>query len=122
MEQGKLAEAAKVLTRCMALACGDDGRALLGYVYAVTGRRVEALHIVDTLSARWKGGNERSGIAFGIAQVHAGLGEREHALDWLERGVETGAFMLYLGIDPTLRSLHAEPRFGALLKQVRLPE
>ncbi|MFN2397460.1 MAG: hypothetical protein ABR543_02265 [Gemmatimonadaceae bacterium] len=50
------------------------------------------------------------------------MGEREQALDWLERAVETGAFILYLGIDPTFRSLHPEPRFRALLKKVGLEE
>jgi hypothetical protein len=30
--------------------------------------------------------------------------------------------MLYAGIDPTLRPLHAEPRFRALVRRLGLPE
>ena len=121
-QQGKLDHAAEVLAKCMALACGDHGRAILGYVYAVSGRRAEARQVVDTLSARWTDGNEDAGIAFGIAQVYAGLGQPERALDWLERGVETGSYMVYLGVDPLLHSLHGSPRFQALLTKLGLPE
>ena len=121
-QQGRFGEAERSLMTCLALACGDIGRALLGHVYAVTGRRAEAEQIADALRARWERGDRDTGVAYGIVQIYAGLGDRMRALDWLERGVESGAFMLYAGIDPTLRPLHAEPRFRALVRRLGLPE
>jgi serine/threonine-protein kinase len=121
-QQGRFREAEQSLMKCLALECGDIGRALLGHVYAVTGRRAEAEQIANALRARWNQGDRDAGVAFGIAQIYAGLGDRMRALEWLERGVESGAFMLYAGIDPILRPLHAEPRFRALVRRLGLPE
>ena len=57
-----------------------------------------------------------------VAQVYVALGDQTRALDWLERGVGTDPYLVYLGIDPTFRPLHAEPRFRVLLKKVGLDE
>jgi tetratricopeptide (TPR) repeat protein len=125
-EQKNYKEAAKAATRCIALGWDVRGRAILGYVYARSGRRVEAQRIIDTLTTRWlekkKAGLTAPDVATGIAQVHVGLGDRAAALNWLERGARTDSYQLYLGIDPTFRSLHTEPRFRALLKETRLHE
>ena len=59
-------------------------------------------------------------MAIRIAQVYVGLEERERALDWLERSIGKEMYAVYLDIDPTFRSLHAEPRFRAMLKILRL--
>ncbi|MGI9076391.1 MAG: tetratricopeptide repeat protein, partial [Gemmatimonadaceae bacterium] len=121
MYLGRYDESVEAFKKCIKLGCEADEN--LGYIYAVTGRRAEAVRVIDSLKARWK---ERKGFdaviaPHGIAVVYAGLGEREQAVDWLERAVERGDFfMLYLGIDPAFRSLHAEPRFRALLKKVGL--
>jgi serine/threonine protein kinase/Tfp pilus assembly protein PilF len=110
------------------LALGGDGdavRAGLGHIYAVSGRRVEALRILDTLRNRWaerKGQVTSYGTAMGIAEIYTGLGDRERALDWLERAAAPGAFMLYLAIEPQLLPLHGEPRFQALLRKVGLAD
>jgi len=126
LEQRKFKEAAKAWQDCLRLAPGCDGRASLAYINAVTGRRAEAMKVADTLEAQWKQERGTSGTsswrAQDLATVYAGLGEKEKALRWLERGTETHAYMLYLGIDPTLRSLRDEPRFKAVLKKIGLPE
>ena len=122
-QQQRYDKAAEAAMKCIALGWDVHGRALLGYVYAKSGRRVQALKLVDTLTARWR---ERSGelavsdVATGIAQIYAGLGDPGRALDWLERAAGTEMYVGYLGIDPTFRSLHAEPRFRTLLKTVGL--
>jgi TolB-like protein/DNA-binding SARP family transcriptional activator/Tfp pilus assembly protein PilF len=122
-EQERYDEAAEAARKCIALGWAVHGRALLGYVYAKSGRRVEALKLVDTLTARWRERNGElavSDVATGIAEIYAGLGDSRRALDWLERSVGTDMQAGYLGIDPTFRSLHSEPRFGTLLKAVGL--
>ena len=120
-QQRKFEKAEEALAHCNPRACGEIGRPLLGYVYAATGRRSEALRILDTLTAHWRAQHGAPGLAYGIAQVYVGLGAPESALRWLEREAETGDSMLYTGIDPIFRSLHAEPRFRAILKKKRLP-
>jgi len=122
-EQQQYDKAAAAATKCIALGWDVHGSALLGYVYAKSGRRVEALKLVDTLTAKWRKRNGElavSDVATGIAQIYAGLGDAGRALDWLERAVGTDMYVGYLGIDPTFRSLHAEPRFRTLLKAVGL--
>jgi len=124
-EQQRYAKASEAAAKCIALGCDVHGRALLGYLHARSGRRAQALTIVDTLQARWQkaqGRRTKPDIAIGIAQVYAGLGEHEPALTWLERGVGDAMYSAYLAVDPTFRSLHAEPRFQALLKRVRLAQ
>jgi DNA-binding SARP family transcriptional activator len=123
VEQQQYDKAAEAATKCIALGWDVHGRAILGYVYAKSGRRVDALKVVDTLVARWRAGNGEhavSDVATGIAQIYAGLGDSRRGLDWLERAVGADMYVGYLGIDLTFRSLHSEPRFRTLLKTVGL--
>jgi tetratricopeptide (TPR) repeat protein len=121
LQQGKFEEAAKVGQDCHRVVPACDDRSYRAYVDAVIGRQAEALKVVDTLEAQWKQ-QEIPGIAMDLATVYAGLGEKEKALGWLERGTETHAFMGYVGIEPTYSSLRGEPRFKAVLKKIGLPE
>ena len=124
-EQQSFAKAAEAAQKCIALGSAIHGRALLGYVLARSGRRTEALNMVDSLQQRWREAKARHtdpDIAIGIAQIYAGLEERQQALDWLERSVGREFYAIYLDIDPTFRTLHAEPRFQAVLKRLRLME
>jgi tetratricopeptide (TPR) repeat protein len=125
-QMGRLADAEQAWRRCLRVApkgC-DYARAQLGYIYAATGRRSQALQVLDTLKGQFqnaKGRTATSSVAFDIATVYIGLGDRAEALNWVERAVEGHALLLYLGIDPMFRSLANEPRFQAVLKKVGLP-
>ena len=124
-EQQLYDQAIEAARKCIALGWDVHGRSHLGYLYARAGRRVEAQRIAATLTSQRRE-REESGLAVppdaatGIARVYAGLGDRARALDWLDRGVGTDSYQVYLGIDATFRSLHAEPRFRALLKKIGL--
>ena len=99
-------------------------RARLGYIYARTGRRKQALQVLDTLATELRNAKDKISIvnrSQDIAIVHVGLGHRDEAMTWLERAASERVEMLYLGIDPLFRSLHDEPRFQALLKKIGLP-
>jgi hypothetical protein len=51
-----------------------------------------------------------------MALIHAGLGERERALLWLERAYSArDVHLVYLTVDPKWDSYRADPRFEALL-------
>ena len=124
-EQGKFQEAKAAAAKCIALGWDVHGWALLGYLHARSGSREQARRIADSLTAEWyerEGRQALPDLALGIAQVHAGLDERTRALDWLERSLGTDTYLLYLGIDPTFRSLREEPRFRALLRKLGLDE
>jgi TolB-like protein/Tfp pilus assembly protein PilF len=58
---------------------------------------------------------------FQIAEVLAFSGERERALEWLERALaRRDANLRFIKADPMLRSLRGEPRYAALLAKVNL--
>src|SRR4249919_3110957 len=61
--------------------------------------------------------------AMQIADVYAWRGEREKAFQWLERAyAQRDGGMSDLAFDPLLVSLHADPRFGDLLRRIGLPQ
>jgi serine/threonine-protein kinase len=122
-QMGRLRDAETAWTSCLRVSpkgC-DFAQAKLGYIYAATGRRHEAQQVLDTLVARVKTSKDGAGsVAFDIATVYTGLGDRAEALTWFERAAEAHTLMLYLGIEPAFRPLHNEPRFQALLKRIGL--
>ncbi len=59
--------------------------ALLGHVSAATGRRDEALKILEQLKQISK---QRFVGAYGFALVYAGLGDKDQAFQWLEKSYQ----------------------------------
>ena len=58
---------------------------------------------------------------YGWAWYYAFLGEKEKALDNLEKAYENGAFMMaWVGSEPIFDGLHSEPRYQAILKKMGL--
>jgi serine/threonine protein kinase/tetratricopeptide (TPR) repeat protein len=61
--------------------------------------------------------------AFGVAEMYARLGEKDHALEWLEKGYQArDADMVDLGTEPSFDFLHSDPRYADLLRRVGLPQ
>jgi TolB-like protein/Tfp pilus assembly protein PilF len=57
-----------------------------------------------------------------VANYYAMAGEKEKAIDWLEKAYEARNYMMvYTGCDPVYRDLHPDPRFQALLRKMNLP-
>jgi adenylate cyclase len=90
--------------------------ALLGHALAHAGRRDEALVILAELTNRWKRTNDG---AFLIAFVHAGLGDRDRAFQWLNRSVDEASLVTQLG-QPLFDDLRADPRFQQFRRRVGL--
>ena len=92
----------------------------LGYVYAVSGKRDEALKIASQFE---KLAGEKYVDAYQIASVYAGLRANDKAFHWLGVAVEErSASLVYLKTDPFLDNLHSDPRFSDILRRVGLPE
>ncbi len=57
-----------------------------------------------------------------VAAVYAWRGEKDRAFEWLERArVQHDGGMIAVRTDPFYASLHADPRFTALLRRMNLP-
>jgi uncharacterized protein YpiB (UPF0302 family) len=62
---------------------------------------------------------ERYVTPYGVAWIHAALGEREEALRWLETAYQQRAnWMLLLKIDPSFDDLRRDPRFQDLMRRM----
>jgi hypothetical protein len=56
------------------------------------------------------------------ATIQAALGQRSKAFASLEQAVtERSELVPYLRVDPRLDQLRADPRYGRLVKRLRLP-
>jgi TolB-like protein/Tfp pilus assembly protein PilF len=91
--------------------------ALLGQAYARDGQR-EAAHkvlarLTEEAKTRYVGG-------YSFALVLTGLGDKEAAIDALERAYSNGegADISIIKVDPLLDDLRGQPRFDALLQKI----
>jgi tetratricopeptide (TPR) repeat protein len=94
--------------------------ASLAHAYAISGRRTEALRILNEILAR----SRQSFVdPRNVAVIYVGLGETDQALDWLEEAYEkrNSGWLPFIGVEPDFLSLHGHPRFEALLKKMGVP-
>ena len=65
----------------------------------------------------------RARSSFGIAAVHACLGEKDAAFEWLERAFhERAAWLVFLKVAGFFATLHGDPRFDSLVKRIGIPD
>jgi len=92
----------------------------LGYVYAASGRRQEALQVIADMKAKAK---QRYVSSYAIATVYAGLGDRDKAFEWLEKAYdERSPGLTWLKAEPMLDSIRSDPRYAILLRRIGLPQ
>jgi DNA-binding winged helix-turn-helix (wHTH) protein/TolB-like protein/Tfp pilus assembly protein PilF len=97
-----------------------DMMGLLGYAYAIAGKRSEAEKILKELDQLSR---QRYVSPSHIALINIGLGEKYLAFEWLEKAYEDRNWMLgLLKVDPMFDSLRSDPRFEDLLRRVGLPQ
>ena len=118
LKKGDTAGAIAELQKTKAPDPGAWYQGFLGYAYAISGDRAKAevaLRELEELAKR----QYVSPTAF--ATIYLGLGEKEKALDWLEKAYEEqDSACWYLKIDQIYDSVRNEPRFQALLKKIGL--
>ena len=91
----------------------------LGHLYAISGRRAEALKVLDTMHAM---SSQRFVTAYAPALVHLGLGDRNQALQELQRAYdERAAWMVWLLKDPRWDPMRGDARFEAIVERVGFP-
>jgi adenylate cyclase len=90
--------------------------AALAHVYAVSGRRDDAITMFDLLMEKSR---EEYVAPSLIGAVHTGLGNTAQALEWLEKAYEQhDGLLIFLNVDPIFDPLRSEPRFMALLQRL----
>lgn len=113
--KGLYEEAEKALSRTDApLLVGG----FLGYCQARTGREAQARQLLLRLAEM-----NNPTLAYQIAVLHLGLGEGDLALDWLRKACDAHSMgIFWLKIEPIWDTLRPDPRFSALLQQLRLAD
>ena len=119
--QGEWAAAIVESERALALLPGRPSSLLgqLGYCYARTGRTAEARKIIGELETASRAAGASAWLH--TALVFVGLGERERALDALEKALAAREGDIpFLDVLLLLDDLRGQPRFEALRKQIGL--
>ncbi len=121
LARGMHEEAIRTIRKGVGLLFGSqkpDG--LLGYAYAMAGERDEALREADGLKRQWK--HRDPDAAYELVRVYAGLGDRDGALEWLDKAYqERYPSVRTARIDPQFDGLRSEPRFQDLLRRMNFP-
>ena len=115
--KGQLTEA--IAEYRAAVELNDDPLALafLGQAYARAGQKDEAQEILGRLTEVAK---SRYVSGYSLALVRLGLGDKEGAIDALERAYRNGegADIYIIRVDPFLDELRGHPRFEALAEKI----
>jgi TolB-like protein/tetratricopeptide (TPR) repeat protein/DNA-binding winged helix-turn-helix (wHTH) protein len=103
----------------------------LASAYARAGRRADANHVLRRLQELW----ERQGTApawhtarspyvcpYEVAGVYAQLGDRDRAIDWLDKAYRNRSCLYWLRQDPRFDSIRSDPRFQELLAKMNFPK
>jgi adenylate cyclase len=114
---GAIPEATAEYQKTISISDDPAPLGMLGRLYALHGRKDEAQQILQQLRQRRQ---QRYTIAYSLALVCIGLGDRNQALDWLELGYRErdGVNIGQIRIDPLLDPLHGDARFEALAEKI----
>ncbi|MDT4898267.1 MAG: eukaryotic-like serine/threonine-protein kinase [Acidobacteriota bacterium] len=93
--------------------------AALGHAYAVSGRKSEALKIIEQLKELI---NRQSYVSpYSVALIYTGLEEEDRAFEWLDRAYnERDESFIHLKVDPRLDGLRSDQRFTERLQLIKL--
>jgi tetratricopeptide (TPR) repeat protein len=115
--RGHLNEAIPEFQKSVELNNDAYSMAMLGQAYARNGQKGEAQKILARLTEEAK---SRYVSPYAWAVLYSGLGDKERAIDELERAYETGDtnYLFVVKVDPLLDDLRGDPRFEALVQKV----
>ena len=81
------------------------------------GCRGESQKALDQAIARWGHAGP-----YQLAEAYAWRGEKDRALEWLDRAVkQREGGLVNIKVDPLLRGLRGDPRYAAVLRKMNLP-
>lgn len=100
---------------------GDpEARGSLAHAFAAIGNRADAERILHDLAHRSKDSHVSPYV---LANIYAGLGEKDKAFQYLEKTYDERSLDLWLlKADLRIDNLRSDQRFQDLARRVRLPE
>jgi len=115
--KGRLVEAIPEYQKAFDLNGDPYSLGMLGQAYAYNGQKDEAQKVLARLNEQTK---SRYVAPYALVLVYLGLGEKERALDELERAYQHGEtnYLFEIKIDPLLQDLRSNPRFAALAQKI----
>jgi Flp pilus assembly protein TadD len=117
--KGQFTDAVTELEKAHSLENGPWVAGYLGYVYAAAGKKAEAEKVLAQLTDLSK----RQYIpAYTVAFIYAGLNDKDHAFEWLNKGYEEHSGLALMKVETTFDNLRGDPRFKEMLKRMNLPE
>ncbi len=92
----------------------------IGWIYAVSGRRADALKIAE----QFKDLASHAYVDFyQVAEIYAALDDKDEAFRLLEKAYEEhSSNMPFLAVDPFWDGIRSDPRYADLLRRMGLPE
>jgi tetratricopeptide (TPR) repeat protein len=94
-----------------------DSLAALAFAYAMAGNKTELESTLERLK------HHPSHAFYGLAQVHAALGDKNRAISLLEKAYqERSNRMNYLKVDPAFDILRQEPQFKQLMRKMNFEQ
>jgi TolB-like protein/DNA-binding winged helix-turn-helix (wHTH) protein/Flp pilus assembly protein TadD len=88
----------------------------LAYAYAVSGRKEEAMKIVNDLEAQ-----HNPAVDANIALIYEGLGDQDQAMTWLNKAYDS-RFNPSILLRPAFDPLRSDARFSDLLHRLGIPQ
>jgi len=115
--KGRLNEAISEFQKAVELNNDAYSLAMLGRAYARAGKKDEAQKILARMNEEAK---SRYIAPYAWALIRLGLGEKERAIDELDRAYQTGDtnYLFVIKVDPLLDELRGDPRFDALVQKI----
>lgn len=120
IQAGRYDEAEAALREADAGARGANHHAFaaLGHLAVLRGRRAEAENALAALTETAKA---RYVSPVDLARLHLVLGDADGTFGWLERAyAERRGWLTYLNVEPLLDPIRGDPRFGELVRRMRL--
>jgi len=119
LRRGEFSEALKEYQKACELS-GDSvqDRAHQAYAFAISGHRSEAIKTLEQLNRLSK---QKYVSQYLIAEIYAGLGEKDQALEWLEKACDEHATsVIFLKVEPSFNDLRSDPRFQEMVRRIGL--
>ncbi len=92
----------------------------LGWIYAVSGRRADALKIALEFRQLSTHAYVES---YSLGTIYAGLGEKDEAFRLLEKAYDQHSpDIVFLAVDPFWYGMRSDPRYADLLRRIGLPQ
>ncbi len=121
VQKGMFREAITALEDAVVLSgCSPETKAALGYAYATAGKRAKALTLLRELK-KLSAGRYVSPVL--LAQIYAGLEDREKAFGHLEKAYQwRSTDLIWIKTRPVFDGIRSDPRFDRLCEKIGFPK